>query len=105
MDKEGLKIYEGKTEAFLVWDKSLGNIKDVFYEWLRDEGFSFAGNDGGYGCPWIYINITRKQYAYGKPGIELVRAIGNHALTMDEFKMIYSIYKKYQGKRIFDFDL
>ena len=36
----------------------------------------------------MYIDITRKLYAYGMPGIAIVSVIGEHAITLDEFKMI-----------------
>ena len=103
MDNQNLKIGSGKTEAFLVCDKSLENCYSPFLEWLRSEGFSFGGYHGNYGCWWVYINITRKQFAYGMPGISLVQPIGNHAITIDEFKIIYAIYKKYEGKGLFVF--
>ena len=51
----------------------------------------------------MYIDITRKLYAYGMPGIAIVYVIGEHAITLDEFKTIYAIYKKYEGKELFTF--
>lgn len=104
MEEHNLKIGGGKTEAFLVCDKSLGDCEAPFLNWLRSEGFSFGGYKGNYGCWWVHINITRKQYAYGMPGQELAKAIGNHAITIDEFKTIYGIYKKYSGKGLFVFN-
>ena len=87
--EEDLRIYQGKPEAFLVCDKSLGSIHAPFFAWLCDEGFAFAGDHGNYGCTWAYVNITRKQFAYGMPGILLVTPIGNHAITIEEFMTIY----------------
>lgn len=103
MEKQELKIGAGKTEAFLVADKSLESIHAPFFEWLRKEGFTFGGYHGNYGCWWAHINITRKQYAYGMPGVSLAQPIGNHAITIDEFISIYEIYKKYEGKGLFVF--
>ena len=37
------------------------------------------------------------------PGIAIVYVIGEHAITLDEFKTIYAIYKKYEGKELFTF--
>ena len=34
---------QGKTEAFLVYDRTLKSIHASFYSWLRDEGFTDAG--------------------------------------------------------------
>jgi hypothetical protein len=101
--EEKLRIGGGKTEAFLVCDKSLESIEAPFFSWLREEGFTFGGYHGNYGCWWAHINITRKQYAYGMPGVGLAKPIGNHAITIEEFKEIYSIYKKYDGKELFAF--
>ena len=101
--EEKLRIGGGKTEAFLVCDKSLGSYEASFFSWLREEGFTFGGYHGNYGCWWVYINITRKQFAYGMPGVPLVKEIGNHAITIEEFKSIYAIYKKYEGKGSFVF--
>ncbi|MBQ3391561.1 MAG: hypothetical protein IJG56_04100, partial [Clostridia bacterium] len=100
-----LRIGCGNTEAFLVCDRSLEKCDAPFFEWLRQEGFTFGGYHGNYGCWWAYINITRRQYAYGMPGIKLVQPIGNHAITIEEFKTIYAIYKKYEGKELYVFHL
>ena len=37
------------------------------------------------------------------PGVSLALPIGNHAITIDEFKTIYAIFKKYEGKELFTF--
>ena len=103
MEGKTLRIGSGKTEAFLVCDKSLEKCDAPFLIWLRDEGFTFGGYHGNYGCWWVYINITRKQYAYGMPGVSLAQPIGNHAITIEEFQTIYAIYKKYDGKELFVF--
>ncbi|MEG0914065.1 MAG: hypothetical protein RSC86_04015 [Oscillospiraceae bacterium] len=103
MEEKKLRIGGGKSEAFLVCDKSLGAMDAPFYQWLRSEGFSFGGYHGCYGCFWAYINITRKQYAYGMPGVGLAQPIGNHAITIEEFMQIYTIYRKYDGKELFTF--
>ena len=98
VEEEKLRIGQGSAEAFLVCDKSLGDYKAPFYAWLAAEGYTFAGYHGNYGCSWAYINISRKQYAYGMPGVHAVKPIGNHAITMDEFMTIYRIYEQYRGK-------
>ncbi len=103
---EGNRIYRGKTEAFLICDQSFQNTspESEFVLWLRKEGFQYGSTKGNYGCcPWLYVNITRKLYAYGMPGIGLVQPIGNHAITIDDFRQIYAIFKKYEGKPLFVF--
>ena len=105
MEEKKKRIWEGKTEAFLVCDRSFRQYADVpFFEWLRSEGFTFGGSHGSYGCPWVYVNVTRKQFAYGMPGVSLVQPIGDHAITVDEFRAIYAIFKKYEGKDLFVFN-
>lgn len=69
-----------------------------------NEGFKLGSHHGNYGCWWIYVDITNKQYAYGMPSIEVIGAIGNHAITINEFMTIYNIYKKYENKGIFVFN-
>ena len=103
MEEKTLKIGGGKPEAFLVCDKSLADCKAPFFNWLQGEDFTFGGYHGNFGCWWVHINITRKLYAYGMPGVSLALPIGNHAITIDEFKTIYAIFKKYEGKELFTF--
>jgi len=88
MEEKKLHIGQGKASAFLICDNSLKTMDPPFIKWLRDEGFTFGGYHGNYGCPWIHVNITRKQYAYGMPGVALAVPLGNHAITMDEFMTI-----------------
>lgn len=97
-------INKGHGRAFLVCDKSFLEFDAPFVQWLREEGFKIGWCKGHYSnCPWMYINITRKLYAHGMPGVAIVPSIGEHAITLDEFKTIYAIYKKYEGKEIFTF--
>ena len=97
------KIWEGKKKAFLICDESLKNCDAPFLEFLRKEGYVPGSNKGNYGCPWIYVDITTKQYAYGMPGVALIGEIGGHAITINEFMTIYNIYKKYENKSTFVF--
>ena len=96
-------ISSGNTEAFLICDKSLGSNEAEFYTWLREEGFKGGDYHGNFGCPWAHVNITRKLYACGMPGVCKAQPIGNHAITIKEFKTIYEIYKKYEDKELFVF--
>ena len=97
------KIWEGKKKVFLVCDDSFNDSNAPFLAFLKAEGFNYGSNKGNYGCPWVYVDITTKQYAYGIPGIAVVGEIGNHAITINEFMIIYNIFKKYEGKSIFVF--
>ncbi len=87
------------TSCFLVKDRSLKNdmYADI-YRWLRKEGFSSWGKKGYFSdVDWVYININSMTFAPGMPGISVTSVVGNHAITFDEFKKIYSIYKQYEG--------
>ncbi len=101
MEEEKNKI-SGK-EAFLVCDDTFKDPDAPFFNWLESEGFSLGFRKGNYGMPWLFINITHKLYAYGMPGVQIADPVGNHAITLDEFMTIYSIYKKYKGKSLFVF--
>lgn len=103
-DREKHFISAGPTEAFLICDKSFESIHAPFIQWLRSEGFVLGDHHGNYGCWWIHVNITRKMYAYGMPGVSIARPIGNHAITIEEFKTIYQIYRKYEEKDLFVFN-
>lgn len=104
MKKKERYIYEGEVEVFLVYDESFQNPASPFVDWLEAEGFSYAARKRkARRCDWIYVNISRKLYANGIPKIRLVHEIGNHAITIKEFRTIYSIYKKYEGKDVFVF--
>jgi len=35
------------------------------------------------------------------PGVQFGNAIGNKAITIEDFKVIYQIYKRYEGKELF----
>lgn len=97
-------INSDSVRTFLVYDPTLVKEDKVFLEWLWREGFKFGGHHGIYdGAPWLNINLSLKLYAYGMPGIQVSAPIGNHAITTKEFRTIYGIYKKYEGKGLFLF--
>ena len=97
------RISDGSA-AFLVYDKAIdGN--DTFTKWLNDNGFSKWDKHGYYsGCSWVYINLNNRLYAPGMPGIAITSVLGNHAITISEFKTIYKIYEKYDGNDVFVFN-
>nr|MBQ4455597.1 hypothetical protein [Clostridia bacterium] len=81
--------------CFLVSGEDLGQQDSKFISFLRDEGFK--GKYGFWDCPWIWVNIETKVYGRGRPGVKYCNAIGDHAITIDEFMTMYNIYKKYLG--------
>ncbi len=103
MKDKGLKISQLHGEAFVVYDKQFYDWDSQIFEWLKKEGFAYAWHKGNFGCPWAFINITHKIFACGMPGVEITKATGNHAITLDEFMIIYDIYKKYEGLQLMSF--
>lgn len=97
---------ERGTAYFLVYDENFKNypeIDDPFINWLKSEGFKWHNVYHSLGTG-IWLNINNKIIACGKSGIRCFEEIGHHAITIDEFKVIYEIYKKYKGKLTFVFD-
>jgi hypothetical protein len=99
------------SAAIVVYDKSLKlHPSDDFLQWLEAEGFTWDsltwGPCNGYqvGVCWVYVNMNSKLYAYGINGISVTKKFGNHAVTIDEFKAIYDIFKKYDGRSLLEFD-
>ena len=94
------------SAAIVVYDKSLENNPDAeFYNWLKVEGFTMWEHSKGFynGVCWIYVNINSKLIARGMPGIPVTKTLGDHAVTIDEFKAIYNIFKNYEGMTMLQF--
>ena len=89
--------------CFLVKDKDLlkGVESEIAY-WLKEEGFESC-KGWWTGVDWVYININSKTYMGGMPGISVTTPVGEHAITIEEFKAIYSVFKKYEGKTVLSF--
>ena len=102
MDKDKIKIGSTGSESFLVCDSSLKRIDAPFFSWLEREGFVLAGHKGHYDvCDWAYVSLTHKIYGYGMPGVQFGVATGNHAIKIEDFKVIYQIFKRYEGRDLF----
>ncbi len=98
-------ISEG-TGAILVREKYVDERKNrEFIEYLKNEGFE-RWTKGKYypDVDWIFVNINSKCYAFGMPGIKITTPLGEHAVTIEEFKVIYEIYRKYEGKAVLFYD-
>ncbi len=95
---EERKISTGAS-CFLVKDNSLLLGWDApLYGWLKERGFISWGRKGIYeGVDWVYINLNSNVFAPGMPGIKITSVIGEHAITMNEFKQIDAIFSKYNG--------
>lgn len=87
-----------ENSCFLIKDESLKQgWQSHIYDWLKAEGFITWGRKGTFNTDWIYINIYSKVYAPGVPGVGVTTVVGDHAITFEEFRTIYNIFKKYEG--------
>ena len=87
------------TSCLLVKDDSLyAGGEAPLFKWLREEGFVWDGGHGYFSnVNWVYINISSKVFVPGMPGVGITREICGHAITINEFRQIYCIFKKYEG--------
>ena len=91
------------ASCFLIKDERLKRYKNSMqiYEYLIQEGFvAQKGRLFPEGIDWLYVNIYSKVFAKGKIGIALTKVVGDHAVTFDEFVVIYNIYKKYERMNV-----
>lgn len=89
------------SSSFLIKDEELKRgYESSFVKFLHSEGFKTCGRKGYYsGIDWIYVNINNKRYAFGVPGVAVTEPVGEHAITIEEFRVVYEIYKKYDSEQ------
>ena len=88
------------ASCFLIKDERLkGNWHTTpIHKFLEEEGFACWGKAKSQErVDWPYINIYSKVYSKGMYGVGLTKVVGGHAITFDEFLIIYNIYKKYDS--------
>lgn len=73
-------------------DIKKGIDEDHFKQYLEQEKFKNPGF-GFWGCSWYFINIDSMVYVPGRLGIAYANPIGGHAITEEEFKTIWEIFK------------
>ena len=85
--------------CFLIKDESLlRGWGSPVYRWLYDNGFVSWGTKGVYkGVDWVFVNPYSKVFAPGLRGYKVTSVVCDHAVTLEEFKVIYNIFKKYKG--------
>ena len=88
------------ASCFLIKDERLKKdwYNTPIYAYLKENGFK--AQKGSYsidGIDWLYVNIYSKVFAKGRGGIALTKVVGDHAITFEEFKTIYEIFKKYEN--------
>ena len=95
--KQESGMFEGAA-CVLIKEPELNDKQHPFWAWLEDEGFYPWNHHVQYkGEYWVYININTRYYLHAMSDIPLPTPIGNHAVTIQEFKTIWEIYKKYSG--------
>lgn len=88
------------ASCFLIKDKRIaGNwYATAMHDFLEEEGFINWGKAKSHeGVDWLFINPYSKVYAKGVPGIGLAPVVCEHAISFEEFVVIYNIYKQYEG--------
>ena len=85
--------------CFLIKDKRLlSGWGSPVYRWLWDHGFVTWGKKGvSQGVDWVFVNPYSKVFAPGLRGYRVTSVVCEHAVTLEEFEVIYNIFKKYKG--------
>ena len=98
LKKEEKTIGAGHS-CFLIKDESLLKGWDSpVYRWLWDKGFVTWGKKGvSQGVDWVFVNLYSKVFAPGLCGYKVTSVVCDHAVTFEEFEVIYNIFKKYEG--------
>ena len=98
LKKEEKTIGAGGS-CFLIKDKRLlSGWGSPVYRWLWDHGFVSWGTKGVYkGVDWVFVNPYSKVFAPGLRGYKVTSVVCDHAVTLEEFKVIYNIFKRYEG--------
>ena len=91
--------YKKPNVCFVVYTGR--DQKESFVTWLEEEGFTLKSTYGG-GRPWVHVFLAEKKYIPGKLGVGFGYCVGDHAISIDDFKVIYDIYRKYQGLHFMD---
>ncbi|MCR5348109.1 MAG: hypothetical protein K6E59_00645 [Bacilli bacterium] len=73
----------------------LGKVPDGLVSYLKGKGFKCKSGCGYWGCPWYYVDITRRIFYPGRPGVCYAEVIGDRSISFEEFKEILSIYERY----------
>ena len=71
------------------------NRKTEFLNYLERKSFEYkpTGPIHASSCNWVYVFLDTKKYIIGKPGIDFAsKRYLKHAVLIEEFKAIYSIY-------------
>ena len=73
------------------------NWNSDFIKFLREEGFLYGGPKGYFCGDILFVNLSSKRYAFNWPGVGFTEPIANTYISIEDFKTIYNIYKKYSN--------
>ena len=85
--------------CFLIKDKRLlTDYVSPVYKWLWDHDFVASGKKGVLqGVDWVFVNLYSKVFSHSLSGRTATSIVCNHAVSFEEFEVIYNIFKKYEG--------
>ena len=87
------KIFDTENKDILIFDWNIGKV----LEYLEDNGIAHKPHRAyKYGTTkWVFVNLNGRTYTRGVGGIQTGRPLNGHAITFDEFKLIFDVYEKY----------
>ena len=87
------KIFDTENKDILIFDWNIGRV----LEYLEDNGIAHKPHRAyKYGTTkWVFVNLNGRTYTRGVGGIQTGRPLNGHAITFDEFKLIFDVYEKY----------
>ena len=97
------EYFQGRATILVSFHNSDKNEIMDFYNYLEKNKFRLCFDkkdvkDYLETFKFLWININSKRIHHGLIGCQLCEPLGNHAVTIDEFKTIYEIFIKYQNK-------
>ena len=93
------KTYDTENKDILIFDWCITRV----LKYLEDNGIAHKPHKAyKYGTTkWVFVNLNRRTYTRGVGGIQTGRPLNRHAITFDEFKLIFDVYEKYgEGKAL-----
>jgi len=104
---------KGSKYSIYIYEEDFKDKGRLIEHTLYEEGYHNAYHWSYWACPWMWVSLDLKRFAWGRPGVGLAHAYRDHAVTVEEFykiKDIYDagidiessdivneIYKKYEG--------
>ena len=87
------KIFDTENKDILIFDWHIGRV----LEYLEDNRITHKPHRAyKYGTTkWVFVNLNGRTYTRGVGGIQTGRPLNRHAITFDEFKLIFDVYEKY----------